>query len=190
MKPMISRQDNFSYQNHSFTRSGDLKRPSDSRKIEIFVYPIILLLFVFASLCFILPEHTLFGSEGDWFSQHVAIAEQYRTAFYETGNLFPDWLPLGAGSNSYDFSYYGFLRPDVLISFLLPGVPMTYIISGYAILELAIGTLLCYFWLKRHVSLSFFAFLGATLYSFAACFFHAHRQIMFVNYMPKIGKHK
>lgn len=184
MKPMISRQDNFSYQNHSFTRSGDLKRPSDSRKIEIFVYPIILLLFVFASLCFILPEHTLFGSEGDWFSQHVAIAEQYRTAFYETGNLFPDWLPLGAGSNSYDFSYYGFLRPDVLISFLLPGVPMTYIISGYAILELAIGTLLCYFWLKRHVSLSFFAFLGATLYSFAACFFHAHRQIMFVNYMP------
>lgn len=184
MKTAIFRRDNLKFHNHISLETLIYKNPSHSLRITTFIYPTTLLLLVFVSLCLILPEHALFGSEGDWFSQHVAVAEQYRTAFYETRKLLPDWLPLGSGSNSYDFSYYGFLRPDVLISFLLPGIPMTYIISGYAILELAIGTLLCYFWLKRHVSLSFFAFLGAMLYSFAACLFHAHRQIMFVNYMP------
>lgn len=147
-------------------------------------YPLLLLVVVFTCIGIILPKQALFGSEGDWFCQHAAVAEQYRQSFYDTGNLFPDWLPLGGGSNSYDFSYYGFLRPDVLISYLLPSVPMTLIISWYAILELAAGTVLCYFWIKRHVSLSFFAFLGALLYSCAACFSHAHNQIMFVNYMP------
>ena len=184
MKTAIFRRDNLKFHNHISLETLIYKNPSNSLRITTFIYPTTLLLLVFVSLCLILPEHALFGSEGDWFSQHVAVAEQYRTAFYETRKLLPDWLPLGSGRNSYDFSYYGFLRPDVLISFLLPGIPMTYIISGYAILELAIGTLLCYFWLKRHVSLSFFAFLGAMLYSFAACLFHAHRQIMFVNYMP------
>lgn len=143
-----------------------------------------LIFFVLACIRLILPEHALFGSQGDWFSQHVAVAEQYRKAFCETGNLLPDWLPLGAGSNSYDFSYYGFLRPDLLLSFLFPNILMSNIISGYAILELAAGTVLCYFWLKRHVTLPVCSLLGAMLYSCAACFFHAHRQIIFVNYMP------
>ncbi len=184
MKLVIFPQEKVSFQNRVLSRSHDFQYSTDLRKIAFFLYPAILLLLVFASLHFVLPEHALLGSEGDWFSQHVAVAEQYRTTFYATGKLLPDWLPLGAGCNSYDFSYYGFLRPDVLISFLLPDIPMTDIISGYAILELVIGTLLCYFWLKRHVSLSFFAFLGAVLYPLAACFFHTHRQIMFVNYMP------
>ncbi|MEY8391960.1 YfhO family protein [Lachnospiraceae bacterium 45-W7] len=159
--------------------------PSTYKKnITALIFPTALLLLILACVCPALSRNALFGSEGDWFSQHVAIAEQYRTAFYETGKILPDWLPLGSGCNSYDFSYYGFLRPDVLFSFLLPNVPMAYIISGYAILGLGAGTLLCYFWLKRHVQLPFFAFLGAILYSCAACFYHTHHQIMFVNYMP------
>ncbi|MCI8299343.1 MAG: YfhO family protein [Lachnospiraceae bacterium] len=159
--------------------------PCNSQKnIAVWMYPAALLLLILACVCPVLSQNALFGSEGDWFSQHVAIAEQYRTAFYETGKILPDWLPLGGGCNSYDFSYYGFLRPDVLLSFLLPNVPMTYIISGYAVFGLAAGTLLCYFWLKRHVQFSFFAFVGAILYACAACFYHTHHQIMFVNYMP------
>lgn len=147
-------------------------------------YPLLTAIFVFLLTWLILPGNSLFGSEGDWFSQHVAVAEQFRAAFLETGELLPDWLPLGGGSNSYDFSYYGLLRPDVLISFLLPGAPMSYIISAYAAVELIAGALLCYFWLKRNVDMPFFAFLGAVLYSCAGCFYHAHHQIMFVNYMP------
>ncbi len=148
------------------------------------IYPAFLTLFIFFCILAILPEHALFGSEGDWFSQHVAIAEQFRTIFYATGQMIPDLSPAGAGSNIYDFSYYGLLRPDVLISFLLPKVPMAFIISGYAILELVAGSILCYYWLKQHVSSSFFAFLGGILYSCAGCFYQAHHQIMFVNYMP------
>lgn len=148
------------------------------------IYPFFLTLFIFFCILMILPEHALFGSEGDWFSQHVPIAEQFRTIFYETGQIIPDLSPAGAGSNIYDFSYYGLLRPDVLISFLLPKVPMAFIISGYAILELVAGSILCYCWLKHHVSSWFFAFLGGILYSCAGCFYQAHHQIMFVNYMP------
>lgn len=153
-----------------------------------FFYPLIPPIFftLFTIICVLLmmPAHSIFGSEGDWFSQHAAIAEQFRTIFYETGRIFPDVSLLGAGSNIYDLSYYGFLRPDVFISFFLPKVPMTYIISVYAILELITGTNLCYYWLKRHVDNPFFAFLGGILFSCAACFYHAHHQIMFVNYMP------
>ncbi len=149
-----------------------------------YFYPLLLIIFTFICVLLVLPEGALFGSEGDWFSQHLAVAEQFRTIFYETGRILPDISPAGAGSNIYDFSYYGLLRPDVLISFLLPDVSMGWILSGYAILELMAGSVLCYYWLNRHLSIPFFGFIGGMLYSCAACFYQAHHQIMFVNYMP------
>lgn len=153
-------------------------------KLHPWFYPILLILFTLGMVWLILPAHAVFGSEGDWISQHAAIAEQFRTIFYETGQIFPDFSLLGACSNIYDFSYYGFLRPDVLISFLLPRIPMAYIISAYAILELVVGAVLCYHWLRQHLTVPFWAFIGGILYACAACFYHAHHQIIFVNYMP------
>lgn len=153
-------------------------------KFDPWIYPLLLILFTLGMVLVILPAHAVFGSEGDWISQHAAVAEEFRRIFYETGQIFPDFSLLGAGSNIYDFSYYGFLRPDVLISFLLPQVPMAYIISGYAILELAAGAVLCCHWLKQHVTVPFWAFVGGILYACAGCFYHAHHQVMFVNYMP------
>lgn len=149
-----------------------------------FFYPSVLTICFFCLILIPLPTGSLYGSEGDWFSQHAALAEQFRQIFYETGRIFPDYTLLGGGSNIYDISYYGFLRPDVLVSFLLPMVPMTYIISTYAILELIATLNLCYAWLKRHLSNNFFAFLGTLFFICAACLFQAHRQIMFVNYLP------
>lgn len=149
-----------------------------------YLYPCILTTFILLCLCLTVPFGSLFGSEGDWFSQHTAIAEQFRQIFYETGRIFPDFTMLGGGSSIYDFSYYGFLRPDVLLSFLLPGVPMSYIISIYAILGLIAGTNLCFFWLKKHCQNPFFSFLGAMLFSCSCVLYQAHHQIMFVNYLP------
>ncbi len=146
--------------------------------------PLLLTIFTLVCVLLILPENSIFGSEGDWFSQHVAVAEQFRTIFQETGQILPDASPLGAGSNIYDFSYYGLLRPDVLISFLLPEVPMTAIISIYAVLELIAGANLCWYWLNKHLTRPLFGLVGGILYACAACFYHAHHQIMFVNYMP------
>lgn len=149
-----------------------------------FFYPSVLTLCFLCLILIPLPAGCLYGSEGDWFSQHVALAEEFRKLFYETGRILPDFTMLGGGSNIYDISYYGFLRPDVLVSFLLPMVPMAYIISIYAILELTAALNLCYLWLKHRLSTHFFAFLGTLFFICAACLFQAHRQIMFVNYLP------
>lgn len=147
-------------------------------------YPCLLTFIFILLLMLTIPTGCIYGSEGDWFSQHVALAEQFRQIFYETGRILPDYTLLGSGSNIYDISYYGLLRPDVLISFLLPGISMKYIISTYAILEMIAAINLCYFWLKRHVSASFFAFLGTLLFSCGGFTYQAHHQIMFVNYLP------
>lgn len=149
-----------------------------------FFYPCLLTLLFILLLILTIPSGCIYGSEGDWFSQHVALAEQFRQIFYETGRIFPDYTLLGSGSNIYDISYYGFLRPDVLISFLLPQVSMKYIISGYMILNMLAAVNLCFLWLKRHVHVPFFAFLGALLFSCGGFTYQAHHQIMFVNYLP------
>lgn len=157
-----------------------MKKLSQAR----FFYPC-LLTFIFILLLMItIPSGCIYGSEGDWISQHVALAEEFRQIFYETGRILPDYTLLGGGSNIYDISYYGLLRPDVLISFLLPGISMKYIISAYAILEMIAAINLCYIWLKRHVSKPFFAFLGALLFCCGGFTYQAHHQIMFVNYLP------
>ena len=63
------------------------------------------------------------------------------------GDLFPDWISLGSGTNFYALSYYGFLRPDVLVSYLLPSVPVETVIQFYAVTEMAAGACLLYWWL-------------------------------------------
>ena len=66
----------------------------------------------------LIPSGSWFGSETDWYSQHVTIADYMRKYFYATGNLFPDFTGLGGGTNFFSLSYYGFMRPDVLVSYL------------------------------------------------------------------------
>ncbi|MGN1413392.1 MAG: YfhO family protein [Anaerovoracaceae bacterium] len=127
---------------------------------------------------------SFFGSEGDWYSQHVGAAELLRQTMLEQGTLFPQFVPAGGGSNLYDFAYYGFLRPDVVLSCLIPQVEMKYVIAGYSILEVLASGGICFFWLTSQNLSSRLSFCGGLLLVSAACFFHAHHQIMFVNYMP------
>ena len=87
----------------------------------------------------LIPEGSWFGSQTDWYSQHMTIADYMRKNFYATGQLFPDFTGLGGGTNFFSLSYYGFMRPDVLISYLFPGIAMAYFIQGYAILEILLG---------------------------------------------------
>lgn len=124
-----------------------------------------------------------FGSEGDWYSQHVGIAESLRQTMLETGSLIPQFIHLGGGSSIYDFSYYGLLRPDILFSCLVPNMEMKYIIAGYAALGVIVSVNLCYVWLKELKITNEFSFVGVVLLGTAACFYQAHHQIMFVNYM-------
>ena len=130
------------------------------------------------------PPDRMFGSSMDWYSQHVTIVDAMRKEFYASGNLLPDWTPFGSGSNFFSFSYYGFLRPDVLLSFALPDVAVETVIQWYAIFEMIAGAWLLYWWVRRHGIERQFCFMGGILYLTSGCLFQAHRQIMFVNYLP------
>ena len=95
-------------------------------KIKFSPY-IILTLFTLLLLLLPIGEGNFFGSEGDWYSQHVGAAEALRQTMLEQGTIFPQHINIGAGANSYDLAYYGLLRPDVLISCLFKDIPMKYL---------------------------------------------------------------
>lgn len=132
----------------------------------------------------ITPQGHLYGSMTDWLSQHVALAETIRSACVEQKTLLPDFLWLGGGSNGFMFSYYGYLRPDILIGILLPGVPMVWVVTAYMLLGYLASVLLFYGLLDGELKSRPAALFGSVLFLLASCFFHTHRQVMFINYMP------
>ncbi len=133
-------------------------------------------------------SNNIYGSEIDWLSQHWALPEYFRTLFYETGNLFPNYAPnLGAGQNIYNFSYYGLLNPVILISYLLPFIEMIDYIIISSILIVLLSVFLFYKWLKNNGFNDKVTFVSSFIFMLAnPIIFHSHRHIMFVNYIPFI----
>ena len=129
-----------------------------------------------------------FGYGSDWLSQHLPLAETLRSAMLDSGRLLPLYLHLGSGSSVYDFAYYGLLRPDILLGCLFPQVGMEYFLAGYSLAGIVLGTNLLFWWLRRRLrgesSGARAAAFAAALYAAATCLFHAHNQLMFVNYLP------
>lgn len=137
-------------------------------------------------VCLIWPKGKLYGSTTDWSSQHIFFPEYFRTLFYETKNFFPDFaFHIGAGQNIYNFAYYGLLNPVVMLSYLLPMIPMSiYIIISSCGLVL-ISVLLFYRFLRNHRYSSFVSLVSSMIFMCATpLLFHSHRHIMFINYMP------
>lgn len=129
-----------------------------------------------------------FGYGSDWLSQHLPLAETLRSTMLDSGRLLPLYLHLGGGSSVYDFAYYGLLRPDVLLGCLFPQVGMEYLLAGYSLAGIVLGTNLLFWWLRRRLRGEPLgaraAAFAAALYAAANCLFHAHNQLMFVNYLP------
>lgn len=138
------------------------------------------------AVCVITRGEFLFGSSVDWVNQHSVLPDYFRRLFYETGELFPEFAPhLGGGQNLFCFSYYGFLSPIILPSYLLPGVSMTTYIAVSSILLLLMSVNLCFAWLRYKGFDEKVAFVSSFLFlCSAALLYHSHKQIMFVNYMP------
>ena len=147
-------------------------------------YPVSLILLFIILITAVIPDGYVYGSNTDWLSQHVTLAETIRNACLEQHTLLPSWIGLGGGSNGYQFAYYGFLRPDILIGCLLPQIPMVDIIIGYMTAVYLCSVLLVYIWLRSERISPLLAWLGSILFMTAGCLFHMHRQIMFVNYLP------
>lgn len=148
------------------------------------IYPLALIFLFFILIAISVPEGAVFGSNTDWLSQHAALAETIRGACLEQHSLLPSWIGLGGGSNGYQFAYYGFLRPDILIGCLLPHVSMIHILICYMLAVYLTSILLCYVWLRSEDMPPLSAFTGSVLFMTAGCLFHMHRQVMFVNYLP------
>lgn len=149
------------------------------------IYPYIFLTcLVLVMIVVIIPPQNIFGSDTDWLSQHVNIADSLRKLILDSNSIFPDFVfNLGAGQNIYNFSYYGLLRPDILISCLIPFVEMKDVIIAYMIFNLVVSTNLTYYWLKQKQFNYLLCIVGAIMLLSSSVLFQSHRQIMFVNYM-------
>lgn len=128
----------------------------------------------------------LFASKIDFKYQHYLIPEYFRTLFYSTHDLFPDFaLNLGSGQNIYYLSYYGLFNPFVLLSYLFPTIKMIdYMITTNCLIVL-ISTYLFYFYLRKNNYNKKTSFITAFLFlTSGPLIFHAKRHTMFINYFP------
>ncbi len=164
-----------------------MMKQNEDRKKEVLQTVIFtgILVAVFVLLIrLIWPEGCFYGSTTDWYSQHVTLAETIRKVCIQEKTLAPSWISLGGGSNGFQFAYYGYYRPDIILGCLLPQVPMTVLIPVYALSSYLASVLLMQLWLRIKGMTPYVAFFGSMLFLLAGCFFQTHRQIMFVNYMP------
>lgn len=136
-------------------------------------------------LIFLVHPGCVYGAQTDWSNQHFAIPEYFRTRFYATGNLFPNFaMQLGGGQNIFNFAYYGLYSPVILLSFAFPWLSMATYLQISNILLTLLSAFLCYFWLRKWFVPNLSLFM-AVLYLLAApVIFHSHHHIMFVNYFP------
>ncbi|MFA5603982.1 MAG: YfhO family protein [Bacilli bacterium] len=153
-------------------------------------YIYILIIFIVGLIVALISKgsNTLYGSQTDWLSQHWALPEYFRTLFYETGELFPNFAPnIGGGQNIYNFSYYGLLNPIILISYLLPFIKMVDYIMISSILIVVASGILLYKWLLNNNHSSEVSLISSLIFMLAnPIIFHSHRHIMFMNYIPFI----
>jgi uncharacterized membrane protein YfhO len=147
---------------------------------------VILALLFFCTIGLYIIRNGFLGANTDWMSQHTVLPDYFRKLFYETGDLLPNYAPnLGAGQNLYNFSYYGFLSPIILVSYLLPFVKMPIYIMTVSLISLAVSGLLFYNWLSAKGFPCFITVSVSMIFLLAApMLYHTYKQIVFVNYMP------
>lgn len=154
--------------------------------VYILLLACMVVMMVLALSLIVYTKGKVYGSDGDWLSQHYTFANYIRENFYETKSLFPDFtMNLGAGQSFTQLIYYGLLRPEIILSFLFPFINMkTYLmISSISLMLLSVE--LFYYWMRKEGISSTSAFIASILFACSGpLLFHTHRHIMFMNYMP------
>ena len=155
---------------------------SKTTKVHIFV----LVIFYLIEILLITKFKYVFGSNVDWVKQHIIFPDYFRNLFYENGKILPNFaLHLGGGQNIFYFAYYGVLNPIILLSYLMPFVPMGIYIMISSIIGIMISVILLYYFLRKNNFDNNICFFVSLLFLLSSSFiFHSHRHIMFVNYMP------
>lgn len=149
------------------------------KKRDKFYITILFILPILFVLC--VSTYSMYGSKLDWLAQHVSLADYFR----QTKQLLPDSFEnLQGQTNAFSFSYYGLLRPDVLVSYLFPSIPIHFFIIGYATFLWASTGGLCYCWLRNKGYKDSICFFSSICCICANCFFQSHQQIMFIEILP------
>lgn len=149
------------------------------KKRDTFYITILFILPILFVLC--VSTYSMYGSKLDWLSQHISLADYFR----QTQQLLPDsFANLQGQANAFSFSYYGLLRPDVLVSYLFPNIPIHFFIIGYATLLWSSTGGLCYYWLRNKGYKDTVSFFSSVCCICANCFFQSHQQIMFIEILP------
>lgn len=154
------------------------------KKADIKVLIILGVIFCFLVLIYT-GTNNVYGSMTDWVMQHTVFPDYFRSLFYSTGDITPNLaLNMGAGQNAYYFSYYGLLNPFVLLSYFFPYIKIIDYLIIINILIVIASAFLVYKWLTNNKYNSKIALLSSILFLLINAFFHAHRHIMFIDYMP------
>ena len=140
----------------------------------------------FVKLFLYVHGKTWFASPVDWIAQHSVFPDYFRKLFYETGELYPDFaIQIGGGQNIFNFAYYGFLSPQILLSYLFPQIKMDYWIMGVSFADYAVSGILLYHWFRSRGMRRELCFWMPVLFLLSASLlYHSCVQILFVNYMP------
>lgn len=147
---------------------------------------LIIFFLVFITILILCTKNSIYGSKLDYVDQHYMIPEYFRTLFYSSKELFPNFaLNLGMGQNIYNFSYYGLYSPIILLSYLLPFIRMSTYIQITSIVCIIIDIILFYRYISNHYENKLIRFISTfILLTSASLVLHSHRHIMFINYMP------
>ena len=97
---------------------------------------------------------------------------------------------LGAGENIYNLSYYGLLSPIILISYLLPFIPMYIYMLIAVFLSITASSILFYKWINNKYN-SEIAFISTLMLILNSTYiYQCHRHIMFVIHISFTISHK
>lgn len=136
-------------------------------------------------IAFIIYRGSVYGSAMDWVSQHYPMPEYFRTLFYDTHKLFPSYAAnIGAGESIYSLSYYGLYSPIIMLSYLLPFVPMAYYIMISSVAVVFASESIFYFYMRKRYDIKVTAFVTALFAFSMPLIFQSHRHIMFESFMP------
>ena len=149
-------------------------------------YKNIIIIIIINILIILLATKTnYFASTMDYINQHAIFPEYLRQTFYETKKLIPSLaINLGGGQNIYNIAYYGLLNPIILLSYLLPFIDMIDYLMITNIIILLTSSILFYKFIKNKYDEKISLFLTILFITSSPLIFHAHRQYMFIDYMP------
>ncbi len=159
---------------------------NDKNQLKEDIFLISLIFILFCIVMHILGYEFGPGTIYDYSLQHVKFIDYIRNNFFETNDLFPQFMAnFGLGQSFAYIYYYGMYNPFIMISFLMPFLSTKIFIQiMYLIFFVSniIGMRLLL--LKNNITLRSSRLISVAAASTGAWIFHMTDHIMFIYYVP------